>query len=241
MLSKTRGVVLHSIPYNDAGFIVHIYTELFGRTSCLVTRNKGKKNPLPSALFMPFSVIDMEMVHRPGRDIHRLREAKLCFPLNRLFFDPVKSSLALFLAEVLYRVLKETEPDSRLFDFLYHSIHLLEDTREGIANFHLVFLLHLLGYLGFFPNFGSYQDGAWFDMQNGVFSPCPPLHTHYLDKDESRIFASLFRISYKNMSLYAFSRQDRVNILNKMITYYRLHLPEISEIKSLSILQSIFD
>jgi DNA repair protein RecO (recombination protein O) len=241
MLSKTRGIVLHSIPYSDADSVVHLYTELFGRASCLAARGKGKKKPLSNALFMPLALVEVEMVHRPGRDIHRLREARLCFPLGCLFSDPVKSALALFLAEVLYRALKEPEPDARLFDFLYRSICLLEDAREGIANFHLAFLLRLLGYLGFSPDFSSYRDGAWFDMQNGVFSSSPPLHTYYLDRDESRIFASLSRISYQNMSLYAFSRRERVNILNRMIVYYRLHLPGISEIKSLPVLQSLFD
>ncbi|MDR1645721.1 MAG: DNA repair protein RecO [Tannerellaceae bacterium] len=241
MLSKTRAIILHSIPYNEAGLIVHTYTETSGRLSCLAARNKKKRSPLPGALFMPLSVVEMEMERRPGRDLSRLLEARLCFPLTRLSSDPVKSSLALFLAEMLYRVLKETEPDPRLFDFLYHSIHLLEESGQGIANFHLVFLLHLLRYLGISPNVDAYCEGAWFDMQNGIFASRPPLHRHYLDKDESRVFASLFRISYENMSLYAFSRHDRVHILHKIIAYYRLHLPEVPEIKSLPILQTLFD
>jgi DNA repair protein RecO (recombination protein O) len=118
---------------------------------------------------------------------------------------------------------------------------LLEETDEGVANFHLVFLLHLLHYLGISPNIDTYREDAYFDMQNGTFASCPPLHKHYLDKAESRIFARLFRISYENMSLYTFSRRDRVYILQKMITYYRLHLPEVPEIKSLPILQALFD
>jgi DNA repair protein RecO (recombination protein O) len=241
MQSKTRAIVLHSIPYNDTGMIVQMYSEALGRLSCLVARGKKKKNLFPGALFMPLSVIETEIEQQSGRDLCRLREARLCFPLVQLSSDPVKSSLALFLAEMLYRVVRETEPDPRLFDFLCRSINLLEEAGPGIANFHLVFLLHLLRYLGISPNFDSYREDAWFDMQNGVFTSFPPLHRHYLDKDESRIFASLFRISYENMSLYAFSRRDRVHILDKIIAYYRLHLPEVSEIKSLPVLQTLFD
>jgi DNA repair protein RecO (recombination protein O) len=190
---------------------------------------------------MPLSVIDMEMESRHGKELHRLREVRLCFPPGQLLSNPVKNALALFLAEVLFRVLRETEPDARLFHFLYHSIHLLENAGEGIANFHLVFLLHLLRYMGISPNTDTWQDGSCFDMQNGVFSPSPPLHTYYLDQTESRILAGLFRISYENMALYAFSRRDRVDILQKILTYYRLHLPEFGEIKSLPILQTLFD
>jgi DNA repair protein RecO (recombination protein O) len=190
---------------------------------------------------LPLSVLEMELERRPTQDMYRLREVKLSFPLARLLSDPLKNALALFLAEVLYRVVRETEPDARLFDFLYRSIRLLEDGNEGMANFHLVFLLHLLHYLGISPNVGTYRDNAYFDMRNGVFVPSPPLHTHYLDQTESRVFARLFRITYENMVLYTFSRRNRVDILQKIIAYYRLHLPEVTEIKSLPILQTLFD
>ncbi|MDR2810814.1 MAG: DNA repair protein RecO [Tannerellaceae bacterium] len=241
MLNKAQGIVLHSIPYSDTYSIVHIYTDTLGRISCLVSRGKGKKRPIAGALLMPLSVVEIEMERRSGNDLYHLREARLCFPLAQLFSDPLKSALALFLSEVLFRVLRETQPDARLFDFLYHSVHLLEDADRGIANFHVVFLLRLLTYLGISPNMDAYPDDAYFDMQNGVFVSSPPLHTHYLDKTESRILTRLFRIRYENMALYTFSRQDRVAILQKIIAYYRLHLPEITEIKSLPILQTLFD
>jgi DNA repair protein RecO (recombination protein O) len=218
-----------------------MYTEVFGRVSYLVSRNRGKKTTVSKALFMPLSVVEMEVEHQNKRDLHRIRETRQCYPLNQLFADPVKNALALFIAEVLFRVVKDTEPDARLFDYLYRSIYLLELTEDGVANFHVVFLLHLLHYLGIFPNTDSYAEDYYFDMQNGVFADCPPLHRHYLNREESQIFARLFKISYENMSLYSFSRQDRVNILNRILTYYRIHLPEIPEIKSLTILQALFE
>ncbi len=241
MLSKTRGIVLHSIPYNDTYSIIYVYTEVFGRSSYLVARSRGKKSNVSKALFMPLSAIEMEVEHKNKRDLHRVRETKLCYPLTQLFCDPVKNVVALFLAEVLYRVVKDTEPDLRLFDYLYRSIHILEFSEKGVANFHIVFLLHLLNYLGIYPNIESYTEGAYFDMQNGVFTLQPPLHRNYLNREESIVFARLFKISYENMSLYSFSRQERVNIINLILSYYRLHLPDIPEIKSIDILRSLFE
>lgn len=240
MLSKTRGIVLHSIPYNDTYSIVYMYTEAFGRASYLVARRRGKKSPVSKALFMPLSVLDMEVEHLNKRELHRVKEAKLCFPLAEVFSNPVKNVLAIFLAEVLLRVVKDTEPDARLFDYLYESIRLLEYTDKGLANFHLVFLLGLLHYMGIFPNVESYRDRSYFDMLNGVFIDRIPMHRHYLTQEESAFFARLLRISYENMSLYAFSRQDRVGIIERILEYYRLHLPEFSEIKSLAVMQSLF-
>lgn len=241
MLCKTRGIVLHSIPYNDKYSIIYMYTEAFGRASYLVARSRGKKSPVSRALFMPLSVVEMEVEHLNKRDLHRIRETKICFPLTELFCNPVKNMLALFLAEVLFRTVKETEPDTRLFEYLCEAIRLLEFAEEGLANFHLVFLLRLLHYMGIYPNAGSYTAGSYFDMLNGVFADRIPMHRHYLNREESAIFARLLKISFENMSLYTFSRRDRVNIINRILEYYRLHLPEFPEIKSLSVMQSLFD
>lgn len=241
MLNKTRGIVLHSIPYNDKYSIVYIYTEQFGRATYMVARNRGKKSPVSRALFMPLSVLEMEVEHKNRRDIHRIKESRVDIPLNELFCNPVKNVLALFLAEVLYRVVKETEPDPRLFDFLVRSIQYLEFTEKGVANFHLVFLLQLLNYMGIYPNTDSYVINSYFDMLNGEFITRLPLHRHYLNREESMIFARLFRISFENMGLYTFSRQERVNIINRILEYYRLHIPELPEIKSLAVMQSLFD
>ena len=241
MLCKTRGIVLHSIPYNDTYSIIYMYTEAFGRASYLVSRSRGKKSPVSKALFMPLSVVEMEVEHLNKRELHRIRETKVCFPLTDLFCNPVKNVLALFLAEILFRTVKETEPDSRLFEYLCDSIRLLELSEEGVANFHLVFLLRLLFYMGIYPNTESYTLGSYFDMLNGEFTNCIPMHRHYLNREESAVFSRLLKISFENMSLYAFSRQDRVSVINRVLEYYRLHLPDFPEIKSLAVMQSLFD
>ena len=134
MLCKTRGIVLHSIPYNDKYSIIYMYTEAFGRASYLVARSRGKKSSVSKALFMPLSVVEMEVEHLNKRDLHRIRETKLCYPLTEVFCNPVKNILALFLSEILFRVVKETEPDSRLFEYLFESIQLLELSDKGVAN-----------------------------------------------------------------------------------------------------------
>ena len=118
MLCKTRGIVLHTIPYNDKYSIIYMYTEAFGRASYLVSRSRGKKSTVSKALFIPLSVLEMEVEHLNKRDLHRIKETRICFPLNDVCCDPVKNVLALFLSEVLFRVVKDTESDPRLFDYL---------------------------------------------------------------------------------------------------------------------------
>ena len=145
------------------------------------------------------------------------------------------------MAEVVYRTIRETEPDPRLFDFLFHAIQFLESTTQSVANYHLVFLLHLLYYLGIYPNADSVQSGTWFDLLNGEFVALKPQHSHVLNQQETVVFSRLLKMSFENMTVFAFSRQDRMLIITRLLEYYRLHMPEFGEIKSLNVLQSLFD
>ena len=241
MLSKTRGIALHSTAYNDKYSIIHVYTEGFGRVSYVVPRTKGKKKAISNALFMPFSVLEMEVDHKNNRDIQRIKEVKSLFATTHLSSNPIKNVLALFLAEFVFRVVRETEPDEALFAFLMHTIQLLELTDKSVANFHIVFLLRLLHHQGIFPNIDTYREGSYFDMLNAVFVDHIPIHKHYITESESVIFAQLLRINFGNMHAYEFSRTERVRIIDLLINYYRLHLPSFPEIKSFSIMQTLFD
>ncbi|MDR1455884.1 MAG: DNA repair protein RecO [Tannerella sp.] len=241
MLSKTRGIVLHALPYSDRYSIVHAYTESFGRATYLVARPQGRKTAVPRALFLPLSAVEMEVEHLNTRDIHRIREVKACYPQTRIPTHPVKNIIALFLAEILYRTLRTKEPDVRLFGYLYESVRWLELSDEGVANFHLVFLMDLARYLGVYPNADSYCPGSCFDMMNGIFTGMPPEHRHYLDRAESIIFYRLLRMNYANMAIYTFSGRERSRIICRILEYYQLHLSDFPEIKSFAILQSLFD
>ena len=103
---------------------------------------------------------------------------------------------------------------------------------EGKANFHLWFLLRLSGFLGFLPNTEQYGEDCFFDMLEGVFVPATPAHRHVLLPAEAGVFARLMRMN---------TRDERRTILEQMITYYRLHQPELSEIRSLEIMHELFD
>jgi DNA repair protein RecO (recombination protein O) len=239
MLHKTKAIVLHTVNYGENYAIVHVLTELFGPVSYLTARTKGKKTRVPLALFHPLSILEMEVEHQNLREIQRLKEARPAFPLLSIRSNPVKSTICIFLAELMGRVTADRQADPRLFDFVQQSVRLLELMEKDYANFHLVFLLSLSRFLGFHPDSGSYQPGRYFDLQNGIFVTFKP-NAPSLNPDESRILFNLLRMNYKNMSFYAFSRHDRKAIIDRILDYYRIHLHRLPEIKSLEILHDLF-
>ncbi|HEY6915145.1 MAG TPA: DNA repair protein RecO [Paludibacter sp.] len=240
MQVKTTGIVLHSIKHTDSSSIITVYTRQFGRVSYMIHGANKKKSLVRAALVQPLSLIDLDVFHTPGKDIQRIKDIRMEYQFTGIPFDPVKNSLALFISELLFRTLRQTEPDDSLFLFLDNSIQQLDCCETGIANFHLVFLLKLSRYLGFEPNRDE-DDANYFDLMNGVFLKNKPLHIHYLLPDVSVDFNKVLLADYANMGNLAFTRARRVKLLESMIEYYRLHIPEFHGLHSLAVLQSLFE
>lgn len=239
MLCKTRGLVLNTINYNDKYILAQVFTESFGRVTYMVSKTKGKSIKVPRSLFSPLAILDMEVEHQVSRDIQRIREARIDTHLYSISGDPAKTSMAFFLSEFLTRVLRDTS-DKLIFEFLSQSVQILDMTDKSIANYHLVFMLKLSHFLGFYPNLEEYRDNGLFDMINGEFVSFQPLHRHFLNRQESKVLSLLARISYENMHHFVFTRQDRMIIINRIIEYYRLHLYDFPALKSLDVLHELF-
>lgn len=240
MLYKTRGLVLNTINYNDKYLLAQLFTESFGRVTYMVSKARGKGSKVPKSLFSPLAILDMEVEHQSNSDIQRIREARSDFYLYEIAGDMGKTSMTFFLSEFLSRVLKDADTSQLLFDFLEQSVQILEMTDKSIANFHLVFMLKLSHFMGFYPNLEEYRENNLFDMINGEFVHYQPLHNHYLNRYDSKALSMLARITYENMHHFVFSRQDRVNIINRILEYYRLHLYDFPALKSLDVLHELF-
>jgi len=240
MQVKTSGIVLHSIKYTDSTSIITVYTRQFGKVTYMVHGVNKKKSVCPAAFLQPLSLIEMDVFHTPGKNIQRLKEIRMEHPFTGIPFNPVKNALALFISEVLFRTLRQTEPDENLYLFLENSILQLDCSEKGLSNFHLVFLLKLTRYLGFEPN----QDNVhvnYFDLMNGVFVNEKPVHTHFILPEITADFISVLNTDYSNMHNLVFSRARRANLLLSEVEYYQLHIPDFHGLHSLAVLQSLFD
>lgn len=240
MLYKTKGLVLNTINYNDKYVLAHIFTESFGRVTYMVSKARGKNTKVSKSLFSPLAVLDLEVEHQASRDIQRIREARSEMHFYDISSNLSKTSMAFFLSEFLTRVLRDTNESRHLFDFLIQSVQILDMTDKSIANFHLVFMLKLSHFMGFYPNLEGYRENDIFDMINGEFVTYQPHHKHYLNRYDSKALSLLARISYENMHHFIFTRQDRVTVINRILEYYRLHLYDFPALKSLDVLHELF-
>ncbi|MDD6210016.1 MAG: DNA repair protein RecO [Bacteroidales bacterium] len=240
MQQKTKGIVLANLAYNDKYSIIQVFTEESGRISYMLPRKSSKRQTLSKALFMPLSLLEIQTSCSGKREIYPLKEARSLYPLHRIYTSPIKSSLLFFIAEILTKALREAPADILLFRYLEKSILFLEETEQSIANFHILFLFRLTRFLGFPPNLSNHSGIGYFDMIEGCFVATPPIHNHYLPHDEGKILLLLEKMDFPNMALFSFSKKERFLILERIIEYFRLHIPNFTEIKSYSVLQEIF-
>lgn len=241
MLQKTSGIVLHTLKYSDTSNIVDIYTESHGRASFLVSVSRSRKTAVKSMLFQPLSIIEFEADFRSTSSLYRIKDVR-AYPFKSLPYDPYKSAIALFLAEFLYRAVKEEGENSPLFAYLRHSIEWLDECMSDFANFHLVFLMRLSRFLGLYPNLDDYSQGDYFDLLNASFTPLRPYkHSFFVNPEESFRLTRLMRMNYDTMHLFGMNRTDRSQCLTIINDYYRLHIPGFHDLKSLDVLQELFD
>ena len=240
MIEKTRAIVLSSIKYGESQFIVDLFTESWGRLSFMVRLPKSGKGKVKRQYFQPLTLLRIGFDYRPKLDLQKLQEASLDAPLMGITMDPIKISLALFLAEFLTYATRCEQDNHPLFSFIYNSILWLDGTQSVPANFHIVFMIHLSLFLGFPPNIEIGENDVYFDLQEGCFVPTVPTHRHFLSVADSQRLKVLFRLRYETMHLYSMSRTERNHCVEVILDYYRLHVPGFPEIKSLSVLRELF-
>lgn len=240
MYEKLKGIVLNTIRYSDKHNIVHIYTDGRGLMSFAVPQGKTHVARMRNAMLMPLSLIDLEATMRNGHELSMLREVRRNYPLATLYSDPIKNAIALFISELLAHVIQEPEGNSYLFRYIEQSVQLLEQMPDQIANFHICFLFHLGAHLGIQPNLESYRKGYWFDMTEGVFVPTAVRGHDLLQPQEAQVIHLLSRMTFSNMTVFRFNREERNRMLDVIISYYRLHNAAIGTLRSPDILKQLF-
>ena len=134
---KARGIVLNTVKYGDTSMVAHLLTDAFGRQSYMVQgvrSSKGRGSKM--ALFQPMFALEYEGLSSPKMEMHRLREVRNGILLKSMPYDVRKSTIALFMAESLYRLIGESEANQPLFDFVWGSVEALDELQEGVSRQH---------------------------------------------------------------------------------------------------------
>ncbi len=239
MFVTTKAIVLSTIKYQDSSLIVKCYTQqglkAYFLKGILSKKNKNKK--LQIAYFQKFSLLEIIAKHNDKGNLNYIKEATVFKPLHAIHSNIYKSTIALFLSEILTLVIKEEEGDELLYNYLENALIWL-DENQNIANFHLVFLLNLTKYLGFYPNKPKKTD-LFFHLKEGVFTRNKPI-SDYISDEKLIHFKSVFGTNFDTIDTINLNTTERQKLLQIILNYFNLHLPEFYKPKSLTVLKAVF-
>ena len=241
MLRKTRGIVLHVTDFAETSLVVKIYTEEFGMQSYLINGVRKPKAKFQSNLFQPLSLVDVVAYYKPGAGLKRISEIG-CNPQHKSIpYDMVKTSVAIFINEVIYRSIREEEKNPDLFDFLFNTIQILDLRTVDCSAFHLFFMIQLSRYLGFFPNGNYYNEESLFNLQEGIFQKEIPPHSYFLNNKLTQYFYMLMNSSFDNYHCIQLSYTQKKELLNSLVLYFELHHTRGNNFKSHHVLHEVMN
>lgn len=219
MVAKTHGVVFRLTKYGETSIIVSIFTSQFGLQSYIVNGARSRSGKGKIALYQPLTLLDLVVYHKETGGIMRIKEVKCLYPYQHINTDVRKTTIALFIEELVTKSIREEAQPAELCDFLIRSLISL-DTMEKPENFHLLFLVKLALHLGFQPqNAGEVLGGR------------------VMDYDEENVLTRILSAGYD--SDIPMTNVQRRNILEALLRFYSMHVENFGQMRSLSVLREI--
>ncbi len=240
MFEVTKGIVLHHINYSETSVIVKVYTENFGLKSYLIKNLKGAKSKSKKNFIQPLSIIEVVSYPNQKGEINLLKEISLGYPTKSIYFDIKKTAVVFFMDELLYKSIREYEPNQQLYDFIHHSIIHLDNISENISIFNLYFAIHLTKYLGFFPELNYSDKNPIFDLTEGIYKSAIPDHSLNIEPELAYLFYQLSSSNIDNYKDISINYKNRNLLLNKICGYYSIHISGFKNIKTIDIFEKIF-
>jgi len=239
MLIQTDGIILKSIKYNDNSNIVTVFTKEFGKLIFFVRFSNSQKSNNIKQIIQPCYLVDIHFNYNQNKDIQNIKEINL----GNIFFDIpfnfAKISIVLLISEILYKSIKHENNDLQLFEFIINGLKFLDLENNNYVNFHLIFLINLSKYLGFEPYNNFSSNNCFFDLKNANFLNFKA-GDYVLDEKYSCFFNTILKNSnFRNPNLILNNDERRI-LLQKIIDFYSFHVEDISQIKSLTVLQQVF-
>jgi DNA repair protein RecO (recombination protein O) len=240
MYSSTRGIVFRQTRYSDTSLVVRILTEELGLRSYLVKGARNPRSKMRSSLFQPLTLLELVVSERDKGELHHIKEARVEHAFQTIPGDINKSSVLLFLNELLYKSIREESANRELFRYIHEQLFFLDSPGTITGSYPLLFAIHLSHYLGFFPQGDPAPAGSVFDLQEGRFTRSGQLFSEYLITGEAcGYFATMLHVppgKHREITLPSPVRQE---LIEKLLQYYHLHLPISGAFKSHIVLHEV--
>jgi DNA repair protein RecO (recombination protein O) len=241
MILTTKGIILHCMDYSETSIIARVFTEQLGLQSYIAKGVRKKGARIKRNLFSPLSIIKLVANHKEGEGLRVIRDASCEYQLNGIATDMTKTAVSIYLSELLIRSVSAQMADPALYGFIEEAILNLEHADRSVAGFPLAFTIGLTQFLGFDPHNNFDADHTYFDMEEGNFCAHPPGHPYYLISPLSDRLSEVFTSLNAGVRYIKIDHPTRTELLARMLDYFRIHIPNFGEIKSVKVLSDVLN
>ena len=235
MRITTEALVLKTLPHSDSRDVGVLYSRGQGRFSVLMPA-AGKRRRRPA----PLTVIEGNVSFSSTSSMHKQYAYETAEPFSGISLSPLKSAQALFIADFLDRLLAESPGEPLLWDHIVSRLRHFSAMKRGAADFSILFLLSLLPFAGITPITDNYSPGSFFDLRAGTYTSFRPTHNDVLEGTEAGMPRILSRLNSRTAPIVCRSGKRRMEIIEGILRYYRIHFPTVAKVRAHLILSQLF-
>ena len=238
MLISSPAIILSKVRYQDNDLIVKCLTRDLGVVSYMIKNiSMSKKSKNKFAFFQLLNILDLETNYNPNRSIQYIKDLKVKYNFTSLHTNIYKSSVVMFLSEILSNIIHIETKDMELFDFIEKSL-IWYDKSEDSSTFYLIFLMKITHYLGFYPDCTN-MSYNYFNLEEGLFESSK--NSQYVIEGSSLVlFKTILGIKFDSNKLPFIDKTNKKDILKNILIYFKLHVDGFKDPKSLKVLNQIF-
>lgn len=241
MFETLHCIALRTIKYSDSRSILSAWSAERGFISFAMPAGKGREAGRRRALTMPLAAFEGVCDIRGDRDLVFIRDLKPMSVGMAMISDPVKLAMALFLAEALEKILRNSTHDDALSLMIFDTVDALNAAgRRGVANFALWALYRLTVPLGIEPDMSDWQPQALFDLEAARWRMALPATNLTVTGDDAKAVRLLSRLTRDNIERLRLTRSDRRAMLDGILRYYDLHYCRLTPLNSLDVVTELF-
>ena len=237
MLVNRTGIICKTVKYGESSLILDIFSADVGMRS-YICGGVRKKNSNKAAMLRVMNLVDIVCYDKSSTkpSLSRIKEVKFSKIYSRIPFDVVRGTVGMFLIEVSRKAIVQTDEADRIYDFVSLRFNELDSEQVVMKDFHIRYLIDLAREIGFaMQNNWSVID-CRFSLREGQFITDNQQHRDTLGTDLSEILSQYLAGRQPNST-----KEQRRQLITKLVDYYRFHVDGFTEVKSLEVLYNLYD
>lgn len=247
MTLTTQGLVLHTTKFGETSIIAKVFTRDLGLCSYIIKGVRTASGRTKQNLLQPMSHLTMTVYNNPKKELQYIKEMHPAIHYNNLTNDEVKLSLLFFMDEVLYKSIKDAEPNTQLFDYVVDELDSIDTNPTALKHFPLRFLINTARHLGIEPldNFSPRE--PMFNLKEGRFLAAPSAYSttaadnidYFLDASASTTFHTCLSCMSHTDNDPQLTSKQRSTALDNLLEYYHIHLSDFRNFTSHHVLHDV--